>query len=128
MGNADQIVEEFRDTGIAHILAISGLHIGFIIFLLTWLTTSLKLSPKTAFLVQGTVLGFYCLLVGGSPSVIRASIMGIIILGGRVVGRKPEPINSLFLAAFIVLLINPLDLYEIGFQLSSRNGRYHTVC
>ena len=44
--------------------------------------------------------------------------MGIIILGGRVVGRKPEPINSLFLAAFIVLLINPLDLYEIGFQLS----------
>ena len=113
-----QITEEFRDTGIAHILAISGLHIGFIILLLTWLTNSLKLSPKTAFLVQGTVLGFYCLLVGGSPSVIRASIMGIIILGGRVVGRKPEPINSLFLAAFIVLLINPLDLYEIGFQLS----------
>ena len=113
-----QITEEFRDTGIAHILAISGLHIGFIILLLTWLTNSLKLSPKAAFLVQGMVLGFYCLLVGGSPSVIRASIMGIIILGGRVVGRKPEPINSLFLAAFIVLLINPLDLYEIGFQLS----------
>ena len=52
-----QITEEFRDTGIAHILAISGLHIGFIILLLTWLTNCLKLSHKTAFLVQGTVLG-----------------------------------------------------------------------
>ncbi len=114
----DQVVEEFRDTGIAHILAISGLHIGFIILFFSWLTNILKLSPKAAFLVQGMVLGFYCLLVGGSPSVIRASIMGIIILGGRVVGRKSEPINSLFLAAFIVLIINPMDLYEIGFQLS----------
>ncbi|HZJ58229.1 MAG TPA: DNA internalization-related competence protein ComEC/Rec2, partial [Clostridia bacterium] len=113
-----RVTEEFRNTGIAHILAISGLHIGFIILLLSWLTGILKLSPKAAFFVQGIVLGVYCILVGGSPSVLRASIMGTIILGGRVIGRKAEPLNSLFLAAFIVLLINPLDLKEIGFQLS----------
>ncbi len=113
-----EVKEQFVNTGIAHILAISGLHVGFVILFVSWLTKRLKLSPIATFIVQGTVLIFYCLLVGASPSVVRATIMAIILLGGRVVGRKVDPLNSMSLAAFIILIFNPLDLLEVGFQLS----------
>lgn len=117
-GLPSELREEFANTGIAHILAISGLHIGFIVLLLSWLTKGLKLSPTATFIIQGTVLVFYCIVVGGSSSVLRASLMAIILLGGKAVGRKADPLNSLSLAAFVILLIRPLELLEIGFQLS----------
>lgn len=112
------VKEQFINTGIAHILAISGLHVGFVVLLLSWFTNLLTLSPKAKFFIQCTVLAFYCLLVGGNPSVIRATTMAIIVLGGRVAGRKADPINSLSIAAFLILLLRPLDLLEVGFQLS----------
>ncbi|HZJ83876.1 MAG TPA: DNA internalization-related competence protein ComEC/Rec2 [Clostridia bacterium] len=117
-GLPSELKDHFSKTGIAHILAISGLHIGFVVLLLNSLTKSLTLSPKATFIIQALALGFYCILVGGHASIIRAVIMSIIILGGRVIGRKTDPLNSLCLAAFIILLLNPLQLFEVGFQLS----------
>ena len=58
------VKEQFINTGIAHILAISGLHVGFVVLLLSWFTNLLTLSPKAKFFIQCTVLAFYCLLVG----------------------------------------------------------------
>lgn len=113
-----EMKDQFAATGIAHILAISGLHIGFVILMLSWLTNAFRLSPRAAFLIQGAVLVLYSLIVGGNASVVRATIMAIIFLGGRAVGRKLDPLNSLALAAFIILLFRPLDLLEVGFQLS----------
>ncbi|NLN40484.1 MAG: DNA internalization-related competence protein ComEC/Rec2 [Clostridiales bacterium] len=113
-----ELREEFTNTGIAHILAISGLHVGFVVLLLSWISNRLKLSPKVTFFIQGAALGVYCIVVGGSSSVVRATIMTIILLGGKVVGRKPDPLNSLSLAAFIILLFRPLEVFEVGFQLS----------
>lgn len=110
--------DQFANTGVAHILAISGLHIGFIVLLLHWLTKSLTLSPRATFFTQGLVLAFYCLIVGGHASIVRATIMSLIILGGSAVGRKADPLNSLSLAALVILLFNPLQLFEVGFQLS----------
>ena len=113
-----ELREQFSTTGIAHILAISGLHVGFVVLLLSWLSKGLKLSPKATFFIQGIALGFYCIVVGGSSSVVRATVMTLILLGGKVVGRKPDPLNSLSLAAFVILLFRPLELFEVGFQLS----------
>ena len=113
-----ELREEFSTTGIAHILAISGLHVGFVVLLLSWLSKGLKLSPQATFIIQGLGLGFYCIVVGGSSSIVRATIMTLILLGGKVVGRKPDSLNSLSLAAFIILLFRPLELFEVGFQLS----------
>jgi competence protein ComEC len=113
-----EIVEEFAITGIAHILAISGLHIGFVVLMLLWLFDGLRLSPRAIFLLQSIALVLYSLIVGGNASVVRATIMTLILLGGRVVGRKPDPLNSLSLAAFVILIFKPLDILEVGFQLS----------
>lgn len=110
--------DEFSKTGLAHILAISGLHVGYIVLALSAVQRFLKLPPKIAFLAQALFLGFYCLLVGGAASAIRAAIMAIIVMGGRLLGRRPDPVNSMALAALIVLIFRPLDIYDVGFQLS----------
>ncbi|NLJ40195.1 MAG: DNA internalization-related competence protein ComEC/Rec2 [Clostridiales bacterium] len=113
-----EIKDQFAITGVAHILAISGLHIGFLVLMLLWLTNKLRLKSGMAFIVQGIVLLIYCAMVGGNPSVVRATVMAIVLVGGRAIGRKADSLNSMFLAAFIILIFKPLDLWEVGFQLS----------
>jgi len=110
--------DAFTKTGLAHILAISGLHIGFLVVLLKSLQSVLKLQRGRAFMLQSIILILYCLMTGASPSVTRAVIMSLIYLGGRALGRKSDIINSAGTAAFIILLIRPMDIQEISFQLS----------
>jgi competence protein ComEC len=110
--------DAFTRTGLAHILAISGLHIGYLVALLNWIQSLLRLRKGTALLVQAVVLILYCLMTGASPSVTRAVIMSLIYLGGRALGRKSDLINSTGTAALLILLIRPLDILEISFQLS----------
>jgi len=108
----------FVRTGTAHILAISGLHIGVVAGLFLMF---LKLFPiqrnlqllMTIFLVIG-----YAFLTGGRPSVVRATIMVTVILGGFIAEREADSLNTLSLAAMVILLFNPLNLFDIGFQLS----------
>lgn len=109
---------DFQNTGLSHILAISGLHVGFIVTMLIGLMQILPFSKKCSFMLQVAVLCLYCLLVGAAPSVMRATVMAVMLLGGKVVGRQPDPLNNLFIAALIILLFRPLDLFEVGFQLS----------
>mgnify|MGYP001951420177 FL=1 len=113
-----EVRDEFSKTGLAHILAISGLHVGYIVLALSAMQKILKLSPKIAFLVQALFLGFYCLVAGATASVIRATVMAIIIMGGKFLGRRGDPINSMALAALVVLIFRPLDIFDVGFQLS----------
>lgn len=109
---------DFRRTGLSHIIAISGLHVGFILLMLEKILNLLPLTPKLATLLKIAVLWFYCILTGATPSVLRAVIMATVYLGGKLAGRKPDALNSLALAALGILIIRPLDLFDIGFQLS----------
>ena len=109
---------DFRQTGLSHIIAISGLHVGFILLMLETILNMLPLSTKSAILIKIAVLWFYCVLTGATPSVLRAVFMATIYLGGKFAGRKPDALNSLALAALGILIIRPLDLFDIGFQLS----------
>lgn len=113
-----KISDEFSATGLAHILSISGLHVGFIVVMLSFLQKFLKFPPKVAFIVQTALLCFYCLVAGAAASAVRATIMAIIPMGGKLLGRKPDPINSLALAALMILIFHPLDIFDVGFQLS----------
>ena len=113
-----EVEEAFTRTGLAHILAISGLHIGYLVLLLNFIQSLLKLRKGTALLFQGVILILYCLMTGASPSVTRAVIMALIYLTGRALGRKSDLINSAGTAAFLILLIRPMDIQEISFQLS----------
>ncbi|RKZ33267.1 hypothetical protein DRQ33_04505, partial [bacterium] len=109
----------FADTGVIHILAVSGLHIGIIAFALLWLLrTKIKLSYIWSVGIMVIILMGYSLLVQLRPSVLRASIMMVFLLSAPLVHRKSNPLNALAAAGLFILLFRPTDIYSPGFQLS----------
>ena len=109
----------FQATGTVHILAISGLHIGILLLFLNFLFKPVKrYSTVTFLLLTIGFLWFYALLTGFSPSVLRAVIMFSFLQIGLQSKRQTNIFNSLFMAALVMLLINPGYLYQVGFQMS----------
>ncbi len=110
------IRDEFIQVGLAHVLAASGFHVAIILSLVQVLTSRfsdrLKLGNGT------TVLIAYVCLTGGSASVWRAAFMGFGALLAPVMQRRVNPLGCLLLAALVLLLINPLWIWDLGFQLS----------
>lgn len=108
----------FAGAGVMHLLAVSGLHVGIVYLLCYWLLSWFALSRKITVALQIAVIVVYALLTGLSPSVLRASVMIAIVLVGSLLQRKTNVYNSLIVAAFLLLLINPLMIFQVGFQLS----------
>jgi len=105
-------------TGTAHILAISGMHIGVIAAIFMFTFKMLPMDRRFRLGMTAILLIGYALMTGGRPSVIRATIMAVVLLGGYMFERESDSINLLGLAAFILLLMNPFYLFDVGFQLS----------
>ena len=115
----DKINHSFRQTGIVHILSISGLHITIISVIFFWLILSLGLWRKHAFILTSLFLFFYILMIGAPPYAIRAGIMGFLLLLAQYLGRLHSFQNAIIVAALIILIFNPLSLfYDISFQFS----------
>src|SRR3989338_9335554 len=120
--------EAFAGTGTAHILAISGLHIGIIAFVSYWIILhALKQSERLmlAFDIQkiaaaGSIVPvlLYGAIAGFSVSTQRAVIMVMIFILSVIIDRKQNLYNTLAAAAFAILVISPLSVYDISFQLS----------
>lgn len=108
----------FVETGTAHILAISGLNVGIVVYLLLIVLKTIPIPRKCQIIVTIVMIIFYAFLTGLSPSVVRATIMAVILLFGLILERETHSLNSLALAALIILGLNPLNLFDIGFQLS----------
>ena len=111
----------YSAAGAVHILAVSGLHVGIILLLLTWLLKPLG-NSRPAKLVRMILLlllmwGF-ALIAGLSPSITRAVMMFSFIAIGMQLQRPVSVMNSLFVSLFILLLINPSLVFQVGFQLS----------
>ncbi len=112
------VKDNFNKVGIRHITAISGMHIGIIAGLLAGILYASPLKNKTFWIVS-IFLIFYVTLVGWPASAVRAAIMGSILLLAEKVRRKYFAERALVLAAFVMLLLNPLLLrLDVGFQLS----------
>ena len=112
------LADDFRTTGMTHIIAISGFNIALIIALLDRLAAPL-LPRRMGAVVIAIFIALYALLVGASASVVRAAVMGIAYLVGlRLMGRPTLALAGLFSAAFLMTLWNPLTLWNVGFQLS----------
>jgi len=108
----------YNSVGLSHILAISGSHIAIIIGILISLLGLTRLK-KHSFYIILSILIFYIVLIGYPASAVRAGIMGSILLLGEKIKRPYLIERSLIIAAFFMLIINPLFLrYDIGFQLS----------
>ena len=110
--------EVFAEAGIMHILAVSGLHVGIIAFALAALLNMLRLPKKLKLFTLVLILLIYASITGYRPSVLRATIMFIMLIGGKLINRDRNLNISLFFAAFLILLLNPLTLYDAGFLLS----------
>lgn len=109
---------DFRKAGIAHVLAVSGLHVGFMVGALLLLLRVFHLSPRARLIILSLFLFMYCLLLGFSPSIVRASILAVMLLLGKAMKRRADPLTSLAAAFLLILLARPFDLYNLGFQLS----------
>jgi competence protein ComEC len=117
-GIPPDLAEDFRTTGLTHIIAISGFNIAILIAILVSLVDPI-LPRKTAVLVAVIGVVLYTILVGADASVVRAAIMGSLFLfTSRWLGRRNLAYASLFFAAFVMTLLNPLTLWDVGFQLS----------
>ena len=113
----DETKDNFKNSSLLHILAISGMHISFIIDALTKLSkkTIGKKSSKKYIII---FLVFYAFLVKNSPAILRAVIMGIMQLSATMLKRKNDFWTSLGLSALITLILNPHSILNIGFQLT----------
>lgn len=112
--------EDFRQLGIAHLLALSGFHVAVFAGIIALLLTPLKLTTvgRLRHWLLIAAVWLYVVLTGMSPSAVRASILATIVMGGHALQRQPSPYNSLAVAAIVMLAIDPLTLYSPGFQLS----------
>ncbi|HZP81911.1 MAG TPA: ComEC/Rec2 family competence protein [Chthonomonadaceae bacterium] len=108
----------FERTGTVHILATAGLHVGMVVGLLLGALRLLRVAQKPALVLALLLLALYATMAGGRPSVVRAVIMAGVYLLGMLLEREPSLPNALALAALILLLINPNNLFDVGFQLS----------
>lgn len=112
------VKDSFSYAGISHILAVSGLHVGFLVLVLTFILNICKVGRRNRFFITSAVLLIYCLICGFSASVLRATFMSMVLLLSGVVGKEYDGLNSLGVAGIVILLISPLDLFNLGFQLS----------
>jgi competence protein ComEC len=116
-----RVSQSFRDAGVIHILALSGLHIGIILLILRFLTSWILRIPygrwiQTIFIIF--LLWCYALLTGMSPSIMRAVTMFSFVAIGLGMNRKASVFHSLTISAFVLLCIDPRLLFQVGFQLS----------
>lgn len=110
----------FKSAGAMHVLAVSGLHVGILLFCLQLIFKRFKIlrKKKLYFMSALLVLWFYALLTGASPSVLRATIMFSFLVVGKIRGHGFFSMDILLSAAICMLMFNPSYLYDVGFQLS----------
>jgi competence protein ComEC len=115
------LVQSYTNTGVVHIIAISGLHLGLIYWLLVSTLQPLSRKRRLKWLAPVLIitgLWIFTLLAGAQPSVLRSAIMFTCIVIGNHISRQSNVLNSLAVSAFILLCYNPFWLWDAGFQLS----------
>lgn len=109
-------VGRVRAAGLAHILALSGMHIAMLTGVLTAMLG--RLGPRLSFATLLIVLGLFPSIVGPAPAVVRATVAGGAWAIARLLGRRASGLNALGVGAVVILLLRPEDVSTAGFQLS----------
>lgn len=112
------VLSYYGASGLRHIMAVSGLHIGFVCLLFTSILQKLKVNKLVNYFLITAFLIFYAFLAGFSPSVMRAIAMCQVGLVGKLFSKWRDALTSLCFAMAMILLISPLYLFEAGFILS----------
>ncbi len=125
LGYVDEIepstVQSFSNTGIIHVLSVSGMHVGLIFIVITYILKQIPNFKRKKLLDISISLAFlwvYALISGFSPCVVRASLMFSFVVVAKSIMRYNNIYNTLAASAFLILVFNPYILMNIGFQLS----------
>lgn len=117
-GLDDNAYAAFSKAGLTHIMVASGMNVAFIILPLAYIFKKMRLGNLASSIFTILVLILFVFVTGFSASVVRAVIMGIMILLGKIIIRETDIYTSISTAAIILLILNPYTLFDIGFQLS----------
>ena len=112
---------QFSNAGVMHILAVSGLHVGIVfLILITAFKPLMRFKGGKYFIYFSIIiiLWFYAIITGFTPSVVRAVLMFSLVSLGKAFSKKHNIYNTIFASAFILLIINPFYIFQVGFQLS----------
>lgn len=115
---SEAVSEAYRNAGLSHLIAISGLHLTVLIAALRRILLSVGMRKRTRELLALLLIIFYCFLAGFSPSIMRAAIMTGAVLIGEITFSECDRLTVLFLALLILLIANPYALLSLGLQLS----------
>ena len=114
----EQIVEDFKNSNLSHMLAVSGAHINYVVLTVSILFTKKRAGIKAQRVVTIMMMLFFMELTQMTPSVVRAGISCIIYMLASLLYRKADVINAMAISTLVILLNNPFSLFNIGFQLS----------
>ena len=117
-GLSPDLRRRFADAGIAHVLAVSGLHTGIVALAVATLLGLLPLGRRTRTVLIIATLACYAAVCGFRPPVLRAAIMGVLVAAAPLFERRNDPENALFSAVFLILAIDPPALFGPSLQLS----------
>lgn len=112
----EEIIQDFELSNLSHMLSVSGAHTSYIVLGISYVLS--KTSKKKAYIITILILILFMFITNFAPSVIRACLMGILILGAKIFYCKPDFPTSISLALLITLIINPFLINNIGLQLS----------
>lgn len=113
----DELLQKFRETGVAHIVVLSGYNIAVVAGIISRLVIFMPFSIRLVMSALGIIL--FAVMVGGGATVVRATIMALIIILARVLGREGDALRALALAGGIMVFMNPMILLnDVSFQLS----------
>ena len=114
----DEVKDDFTRAGAIHVLAVSGLHVGFVVSIICFALRRLKLKPLLECGIVLLPLIAYAYICGFSPSVTRAVVMTVCLYLSRVALGRYDLLTSLSISAIILVFLTPYSIFDVGFQLS----------
>ena len=122
LGNTAEIeydvITSYRSAGVAHVFAVSGLHIGFLATALNFVLNKLRVNRLLKAILVTLILLFYSGVCGFSASSLRATVMSAVLLFSSIKGNRYDGLSSIGLACSMILACSPIQLFCVGFQLS----------
>ena len=113
----DDVIQNFRNANISHVLAVSGMHMSYLIIIAMAIFNK-PLGKRKAYITSITLIIAYMFITGFSPSIVRAGIMGILIIISKLIHKNNDVFTNIGIAVLVILLNNPYAILNLGFQLS----------
>lgn len=113
-----EVKQNFGVSGVAHLLAVSGLQIQFLVLILFFVLNKINKNKIRQFVIIALILLAYCYLCDFTASVVRSTLMCLIFLSSGLFGRPYDLLNSIAVSGIIILVVSPLMIFDAGFQMS----------